>query len=58
MLAGRALKSLCHGGLCRSLGEDNEQCTLLVVAPNTFSCFGKQALVGPKVKQMCLLCLL
>jgi hypothetical protein len=31
-LAGWALRSFSHGGLCWSLGEDNEQCTLLVVA--------------------------
>jgi hypothetical protein len=31
-LAGWALKSFSNGGLCWSLGEDNEQCTLLVVA--------------------------
>jgi hypothetical protein len=31
-LAGWALRSFSHGGLCWSLREDNDQCTLLVVA--------------------------
>jgi hypothetical protein len=31
-LASWALRSFSHGGLCWSLREDNEQCTLLVVA--------------------------
>ena len=33
-LANQALRSFSHGGLYWSLGEDNEQCTLLVVASN------------------------
>jgi hypothetical protein len=31
-LVNWALRSFSHGGLCWFLGEDNEQCTLLVVA--------------------------
>ena len=36
VLPSCALKSLCRGGLCRFFGEDNEQCTLLIVAPNWY----------------------
>ena len=39
-LTGLALRSFSHGGLCWSLREDNEQCTLLVVASDWYvACF-------------------
>jgi hypothetical protein len=39
-LVNWALRSFSHGGLCWFLGEDNEQCTLLVVASDWYvACF-------------------